>query len=236
MVLDESNAFALEIDTDVFYPACKREHRKVRKKLELPEATLAEPHWKFFVDPLNKSYIERVSRKIEYILSSKGLDADGFEFDYTHFLPQYRGIEPVTFRHGNKWGIELLHALISIYYKAAKKTKSDALIISHTFNPYFNDIVDMLRLQDIYTDHKSIVPQMKHRAKIAKLTCPECVIHTDQHPMPSLDAWREYMKFQPQIGNPCLYYVTGIETTHEKFDDQDFVMLSKIWSDYNARI
>jgi len=232
MILDEKKAFLLELDTDVFYPACKREHRKVKKKLELPEATLAEPHWKAFVDPLNQNYIDRLGKEIRYLLSPEGLDADGFEFDYTHFLPQYRGIEPVTPRTKQSWGVELLHSLISIYYKSAKKAKSDALIISHTFNPYFNDVVDMLRLQDIYTDRRSIVPQMEHRARIANAVCPGCVIHSDQHPMPSLEAWREYMKFQPLIGNPCLYYVTGIETTREKFGEEDFVMLKEIWSKY----
>jgi len=236
MILDDSKAFTLELDTDVFYPACKREHRKTRRKLELPEATLAEPHWKFFVDPLNQDYVQRLSDNIQYLLSPEGLDADGFEFDYTHFLPQHRGIEPVTPRTQQAWGVELLHSLISIYYHSAKNAKSDALIISHTFNPYFNDVVDMLRLQDIYTDRRSIVPQMDHRAQIAKRACPGCMIHTDQHPMPSLEAWREYAAYQSKIGNPCLYYVTGIETTRERFTEQDYELLRQTWTRYNAEL
>jgi hypothetical protein len=126
--------------------------------------------------------------------------------------------------------------MVKLYYDGAKEVKSDALIISHTFNPYFNDVIDMLRLQDIYTDRKSIVPQMEHRAKIAKVVAPGCAIHTDQHPMPSLEAWREYAEFQPNIGNPCLYYVTGIETTKEKLEDRDFEMLSKLWREYNEKL
>jgi hypothetical protein len=236
MILDDANAFTLELDTDVFYPACKREHRKTRRKLKLPEATLAEPHWKFFVDPLNPNYARRLSKKIRYLLSPEGLDADGFEFDYTHFLPQYRGIEPVTERSQQAWGVELLHSLVSIYYHSAKSAKSDALIISHTYNPYFNDVVDMLRLQDIYTDRRSVIPQMDHRAQIAKRVCPGCVIHTDQHPMPSLEAWREYAIYQSRIGNPCLYYVTGIETTRERFTDQDYELLRRTWTQYNAML
>ncbi|OFW52306.1 MAG: hypothetical protein A2163_09065 [Actinobacteria bacterium RBG_13_35_12] len=69
---------------------------------------------------------------------------------------------------------------------------------------------------------------MENRAKIAKTVCPKCEIHTDQHPMPPLAAWREYAKFQPYIGNPCLYYVIGIETTKEKFTDTDWEMLKNM--------
>jgi hypothetical protein len=94
----------------------------------------------------------------------------------------------------------------------------------------------MLRLQDIYTDRKRIVPQMEHRARVAKAAAPGCAIHTDQHPMPSLEAWREYARFQPSIGNPCLYYVTGIETTKEKLEESDFKMLADIWNEYNGRL
>ena len=122
--------------------------------------------------------------------------------------------------------------MIELYYYGAKEAKEDALVISHTFNPYFNDVVDMLRLQDIYTDMKSIVPQMDHRAKIAQKVAPECAIHTDQHPMPSLEAWEEYAQYQPGIGNPCLYYVTGMETTKEKITDEQWKMLGDVWNKY----
>lgn len=232
MILDEKNAYTLELDTDVFYPACKREKKKVRKELILPKATLAEPHWKFFVDPLNPSYEKRVRKKVDYLLSPQGLNADGLEFDYTHFLPMHRGVTPIQPHVKMLWGVELLHRIIWIYYDQAKKSKPDALIISHTYNPYFNDVVDMLRLQDIYTDRKSIVPQMDHRAQIAKRVCPGCAIHTDQHPMPSLEAWREYARYQPLIGNPCLYYVSGIETTRERFTEEDFALIREVWTKY----
>jgi hypothetical protein len=56
------------------------------------------------------------------------------------------------------WGMELQHKMLGIYYAQMKESKPDALLISHTYNPYFNDIVDMLRLQDIYTDKLDIAP------------------------------------------------------------------------------
>lgn len=235
MIFDDRAAYELELDTDIFYKACKREMKKVRKELVIPPSTLTEPTWKFFVDPQNKKYESLLREKLHYLLSPEGLDADGFEFDYTHFLPINRGLLPIDGERGDQlYGAEILHALLGIYYDQAKRSKKDALIISHTFNPYFNDVTDMLRLQDIYTDRSSVVPQMEHRAKIAKAVMPGCAIHTDQHPMPSLSAWREYAEFQPNIGNPCLYYVSGIETTHEEFTEADFELLRNIWNDYNA--
>lgn len=237
MFVDEDDLFDLDIDTDVFYAACKREHRKVRRNYPLPEPTLTDANWRYTADPQNPAYVARVKEKIHYLLSPEGLDADGFEFDYTHFLPKYRGTKPITPRaEKTLWGIEALHNIIKLYYDAAKEAKKDALIISHTFNPYFNDVVDMLRLQDIYTDMASIVRQMQHRAKIAHRVAPGCAVHTDQHPMPSLAAWREYARFQPTIGNPCTYYVTGIETTKERFADKDFEMLADIWREYNEKL
>lgn len=233
MYVDEDELYDLEIDTDVFYPACKRAIRKARRKYALPAPTLTDANWRYTADPQNPAYVARVKAKIQYLLAPDGLDADGFEFDYTHFIPKYRGTKPITRRAApTRWGVEALHHMIKLYYDAAKAAKPDALIISHTFNPYFNDVIDMLRLQDIYTDARSIVPQMEHRAKIAHRVAPGCVVHTDQHPMPSLAAWREYARFQPTIGNPCTYYVTGIETTRERFTEQDFRMLRKVWGAY----
>ena len=229
MTFEESDSFELEIDTDVFYPACQRDRRKVRVPTKLPDVTFAEPRWTILADPFNADYEERLRQRVQYLLSPDGLDADGLEFDYTHFLPRYRGMRRNNGQPITHWGVELNHRILSIYYDQAKLAKPDALMITQTFNPYFNDVTDMLRLQDIYTDRRSVVPQMTHRARIAETVCPGCVIHTDQHPMPSLEAWREYAEHQPTIGNPCLYYVTGIETTKERLTEGDFAMLRKFW-------
>jgi hypothetical protein len=231
--VDENELYDLELDTDVFYEACKREHKKTRKYYPLPEATHTDANWRYVANPYQENYRKMVEDKINNLLSPNGLNADGFEFDYTHFIPKYRGTKPIC--ESDElcgWGVEIAYDMIKLYYDAAKKAKEDALIISHTFNPYFNDIVDMLRLQDIYTDFRFVSKQMNNRAQIGKAVCPGCDIHTDQHPMPSLEAWREYALFQPQIGNPCLYYVSGIETTREKFEQSDYDMICETWAEY----
>jgi len=235
LYVDEKELYDLEIETDVFYKACNMEHKKIRKYYTLPPETHTDANWRYMADPQHADYVKLVQEKIHYLLSPDGLDADGFEFDYTHFIPKFRGSKPITKQDRvNDWGVEALYTMIKLYYDAAKKAKPDSLIISHTFNPYFNDITDMLRLQDIYTDNRSVVNMMDHRAQIAKKVCKGCEIHTDQHPMPSLEAWREYALHQPKIGNPCLYYVTGIETTREKFEESDYNMIKESWEKYRA--
>ncbi len=233
MVLNKDNSYTLVIDTDVFY---KELNLEKRKSIEPPKYEYGQMKREFVVDPLNPDYEKRIREKVQFLLSPEGLDADGFEFDYLHRLPSRKGFIPVIPREETPWGVELLHRTLWIYYDQAKKAKPDALIISHTFNPYFDDIVDMLRLNDFYTDNRSVVEQMHHRARIARISCPGCCVHTDQHPMPNLAAWREYARFQPLIGNPVLYYVTGMETTKEKFTDEDWGMLREIWSQYREKM
>ncbi len=232
-LVQDVDPYELQLDTDIFFPFLKRDKKKIRKKIVSDQVAR---DWRLTVDPQNRAYEKRLRAKIDYLLSPEGLDADGFEFDYTHFLPIYRDMKAADGRQNILWGVEMLHALMAIYADQAHKSKPDALLISHMFNPYFDDVTDMLRLQDIYTDRRSIVPQMDHRARVAMAVAPSCPIHTDQHPMPSLEAWREYAQYQLKIGNPCLYYVSGIETTGEKLEDQDFAMLRKTWTQHHAKL
>jgi hypothetical protein len=227
---DDRNTYTLEIDTNVLYKAFGKEAKKIR----VPRKD-AEQYKKgnYVVNPLNPEYQEYLRGKIQYLISPEGLDADGFEFDYTHYLWYFGHPRDLKLK---LWGTELLRALTKFYHDEAKAVKEDALIISHTFNSYFDDCIDMLRLQDIYTDRAEVNEQFGHRAKVAQKVCPGCCIHTDQHPMPSLHAWRKYMPYQIEIGNPCLYYVTGIETTHEKFEECDWQMLRDLWSKYDEKL
>lgn len=43
---------------------------------------------------------------------------------------------------------DLLHELLRVLYEVIKEIKSDALVITHTPDPGFNDVTDMLRLND----------------------------------------------------------------------------------------
>lgn len=234
----DTSRYHLAIDTDVFYPACKREKKKVHADLQWNQRGWP---WQTYPNPYHKGYQRRIADKVRHLLSKDGLDADGFEFDYTHYWEAHRGIVPIDPAGCDDdgrphTGLEILHKLLGLYYHAAKAAKKDALVITHTFSPHFDDVIDMLRLQDIYTDRADITPQMAHRVKLANAVAPGAPVHTDQHPMPSLHAWRKYAEAQPALGNPCLYYVTGIETTHEEFEESDFELLRRTWSAYHRQL
>ncbi|MDD5674802.1 MAG: hypothetical protein PHC61_11600 [Chitinivibrionales bacterium] len=213
------------IDTDIFYPGKHNGKKPVLVKKQNKPVPI-------FVDPTNPKYEKRLREKIRFTLSPEGLDADGYKFDYTHYIPTARDAK----LYGNIWGIELLKKLIWIYYDEAKKVKKDAMIISHTYNPYFSDVVDMCRIQDLYTDQKSIVEAAMHRAKIGRIACPGCLIDSDNHPVVSLATWEEYMKAQPSIGVPAMYYISGIEVTYEKLKPEHFKMVSRIWDKYEKEL
>jgi len=213
------------IDTDIFYPYT----HKGKKPDPVKKDVKYNP---IFIDPTNPKYEKRLRARIRFLISPEGLDADGFKFDYTHFLPMVKGVR----MHRTMWGVEILKKLLWIYSDESKRIKKDALMITHTYNPYFSDIVGMCRLQDLYTDKKSVVKQMAHRAKIARIACPGCEIDTDNHPLVSLAAWSEYAKEQPNIGVPALYYVSGVEITHEPLKPGHFRMIKKIWDEYTKRL
>jgi hypothetical protein len=228
MNIDIHNPSELKPDfhTDVLYSAVGGD------KKFLVEESLSKKKNPIFVDPTNPKYEKRLRALVRTVISPEGLDADGFKFDYTHFLPQVRGVS----MHKPAWGVELLKKLLYIYSDEARKVKPDAMMITHTFNPYFSDVVDMLRLQDLYTDDKSVVTMMKHRASVARIACPGCLIDTDNHPLISRDAWEEYAKAQPSIGVPALYYVSAIETTREPLEKKHFKMIKKTWEDYEKSL
>lgn len=131
LIFNDNESFTYEIDTDVFYKSINKEKKKakLKKAFILPNATLTDPNWRFFPDVENPAYEKQLRKKIDYLLSPQGLDADGFEFDYTHFVPRYRGYVPVEKRESVIWEVEILHKMTSIYYDQAKKTKADALIL-----------------------------------------------------------------------------------------------------------
>ena len=90
----------------------------------------------------------------------RDLDADGFKVDFTHLIPrggqaavadagsagEALGRAGVANSAGGRWGLELLRQWLASS-DAARAAKPDALIITHTANPYLADLVDMLRLE-----------------------------------------------------------------------------------------
>lgn len=181
-------------------------------------------------DPSHPAYERRLRERIQQIISSDGYGADGFKIDFTARLPAGPGLNI----HGNTWGLELMRIYLSILHSEAKQIKPDALIMTHTPHPYLQDVVDMIRLNDI-NGARDVNDSMAHRARVAAIACPQLSIDTDDWPMPDKTAWRAYTRLQPDLGVPSLYYVTHIDSTGEALDAEDYQLIRESWAQYRSK-
>jgi len=157
-------------------------------------------------DPSNPAYEAVLRASVRRMLGPDGYDADGFKVDFSARTPSGPGMR----RYGDSWGVELLHRLLAILYDEAKRTKHDALVMTHTPNPHFADVTDMIRLNDVNL-RAPVVPQMTHRARVAAAACPQLLVDTDNWPMADPESFREYVGAQPRLGVPSLYYATHVD-------------------------
>jgi hypothetical protein len=157
-------------------------------------------------DPSNPAYEDTLRAAVRRMLGGDGYDADGFKVDFSARTPSGPGLRS----HGDSWGVDLLHRLLAILYDEAKRVKPDALVMTHTPNPAFCDVTDMIRLNDVNT-RAPVVPQMTHRARVVAAACPELLIDTDNWPMADPESFRAYVAAQPGLGVPSLYYATHVD-------------------------
>ena len=177
------------------------------------------------VDPSNPEYADFLRQQIERMLSPKGYNADGFKIDFTARTPSGVYLES----YGDIWGTALLHRLMKIIHDTAKSVKPDALIVDHAPNPWFRDVADVKRNNDVFT-HLPIISQMQHRSMVAQAACPEALIDTDNWPMNSKAEWRRYLQIQDKIGVPWLYFSSVI--AGEDMTNADYNALRRSWSRY----
>lgn len=175
-------------------------------------------------DPTSPAYEARLRASVRQMLGPDGYDADGFKIDFSARVPSGPGLR----RYGTAWGLELMRRCLEIIYDEAKRSKPDALVMSHTPHPYLADITDMVRLNDVNTGSE-IITAMRHRARVARLACPEALIDTDNWPVKNRASWRSYLRAQEQLGIPSLYYVDHIDSTGEPLEEEDYALLREIW-------
>jgi hypothetical protein len=186
-------------------------------------------------DPTNPGARAALEATIVRMLSPEGLDADGLKVDFTASTPAGTALSA----QGHGWGIALLHQLLAIVYRAAKRAKSDALVITQTPHPAFVDVTDMIRLNDMLRLNDrgpapAVVPQMRYRADVVRAACPELLIDTDDWCAPDLEQWREYLEVKPLLGVPSLYYSQFLDLTGESFEPRDYVALRLTWERWRA--
>ena len=178
------------------------------------------------VDPSHPDYEAALRTSVDRMLGGRGYDADGLKVDFSARTPSGPGL----IRHGSAWGFELLHRLLEVIYDQAKRTKPEALIMTHTPHPYFADVTDMIRLNDVNTG-ADVVAQMAHRARVAGAACPQLLIDTDNWPMPDPASFRSYVAEQPELGVPSLYYATHLDDNgaHVAMTDDDYRLIRTSW-------
>ena len=186
---------------------------------------------KVAVDPSNPAFEERLRRSIRQMLSADGYDADGLKLDFTARIPCSPGLRIFD---ESVWGLELMKRYLEILHGEAKEVKSDALLMTHTPHPYLADVVDMIRLNDINVGH-NVWHSMPHRARLARLACPEAIIDTDNWPVRNKSAWRHYLELQPALGVSSLYFSSHIDSTGEELDEEDFRLIRKTWKQEAAK-
>jgi hypothetical protein len=174
-----------------------------------------------------------LASRIHVLLSPEGLDADGLKIDFTQRAPSGASLRPT----GDTWGIALLHRMLDTIYRAAKRAKPDALIVTHTPHPAFADVTDMIRLNDLAIREPSGKPvapadQMRFRAGVVRAALPDHPIDTDDWPMPDRAEWRRYAAEKTELGVPALYYVDGIDESGEAFDASDYELIRTTWRSY----
>jgi hypothetical protein len=189
------------------------------------------------IDPTNPAAERSIRSSVASMLGGDGLDADGLKIDFTARTPSGRA----TTNHGPEWGVDLVRRLLDIVADEARRTKPDALLVGHTPNAIVAPAVDMIRLNDaLRLDDpvvaSDIVPQMRHRAAIVRAACPGHPIDTDDWCAPDLAAWRAYNAIKGELGVPALYYATHLDRTGETFEDEDYELLRRVWSDHRRSV
>lgn len=187
------------------------------------------------VDPAHPALRARLAEQVRVMLQE--WDADGFKIDFTHLIPRGPGARSV----GGRWGLELLRQWLEIIAGAARAAKPDALVMTHTANPYLADLVDMLRLNDVASladAQASIVADMRHRARIARAASPWWLLDADNWPCSTRVQWRDYIAAQAsgEFGVPSLYHAErlGWGPTNEPLDEADYAAIRTAWATYRA--
>lgn len=188
------------------------------------------------VDPSNPRTQRLIRESMNAMLSAEGLDADGLKVDFTARTPSGNALT----LHGDNWGIALLHELLTVVYEGAKAAKPDALVITQTPHPGFADVTDMIRLNDMLRlddvgPYPPVVPQMRHRAAVARAACPGLLIDTDDWAVPDKQTWREYLDAKVALGVPALYYATHLHVSGEALGPDDYAALREAWARWRSQ-
>jgi hypothetical protein len=180
-------------------------------------------------DPTNPEFRRRLAEAVAYAVAPDGLNADGFKVDFTGDLPRGGGYRPA----GDLWGLDLTHDYLKLIHDTMRNAKGDTVLETHCANPHFADVTEMIRLNDIFSLHEDVGPEMTFRAEMARAALPGLPIDTDNDPFISRNAWLDYLRLQPSLGIPSLYTLTHMSFHHdEPIPAADWDEVRAIWNKY----
>jgi len=183
-------------------------------------------------DPTAEAYRKRIRDTFRTLLSDGGgcYNCDGFKVDFANCMPLGNFVSC----RGGVYGVELLKKWFSLLYSAAKAAKPDALINCSCAHPYFAEVTDQARLHDYRGDQRSCVELMTHRAKLIRAALGDILIDTDAGGTGSHRDFLRFIKAQPSLGVPDLYYLSPAGDV--PFDKADFDIIRKVWENYRNKI
>jgi hypothetical protein len=185
------------------------------------------------IDPESAAGRRVVEDAVAYMLGD--LDADGLKIDFTGKTPSGAAL-----RHaGPSWGFDLLHELLAVACGAAKRVRTESLLVTHTPDPGFLDVTDMIRLNDImHLDHPDgrdghgVVEQMTYRARVVRAACPELPVDTDGWCMPDERELAAYAAVAPSLGVPALYYADRMDLDRRLIGPDTWSAVAAAWAAY----
>jgi hypothetical protein len=194
------------------------------------------------IDPESHEGRSVVEDAMTFMLGPDGLDADGLKIDFTGRTPSGADL-----RHaGPSWGFDLLHELLAVAHRAAKRARPDSLIVTHTPDPAFLDVTDMIRLNDvIHLDHPdgrpppsptAVVDQMTYRADVVRAACPEMPVDTDGWCLPGQRDLASYAAASLDLGVPALYYAGRMDLEPGTFAQSTWSAVAAAWAEHRARL
>jgi hypothetical protein len=187
------------------------------------------------LDPESAAGRRVIEDAVGFMLGPDGLDADGLKIDFTGHTPSGAAL-----RHaGPSWGFDLLHELLAVAHRAAKRVRPESLLVTHTPDPGFLDVTDMIRLNDImHLDHpdgrgsRGVVEQMTYRARVVRAACPELPVDTDGWCMPDERELAAYAAVAPSLGVPALYYADRMDLDRRLIGRDTWSAVAAAWEAY----
>lgn len=176
-------------------------------------------------DVSNPAYESFLRERVRHLVADLGVD--GFKEDWLGGLPPTPGLQA----HGWLFGLEFVRRFQFLLHDEAHRWKPDALVETQTPNPLFRESSDVLRLNDLWYGARDVPEIMRRRARIAR-TAGWDLVDCDNASSTNLEEWWSYMREQPSIGIPALYFVHRTESTLEEVPEGTWRQLAAIWDAY----